>query len=144
MKGSLHCEAVDGQANAGRSDQLTQRRDIQAWAVTLAVLVLCLCAAIAGAQTVPNVVVSEVTTLAATGGGALAGTNPAGSSMAVDSAGNLYVSTTYGGTIMEFSPDRRRRRPWGNFPIRAALRSIRPAISISDRLTARRLSRFLW
>ena len=79
------------------------RRDAGAWALLLTILVLCLCAAIAGAQSVPNVVVSQTTTLAALpNGGALAGSNPAGGSMAVDSAGNLYASTTYGNTIVKF------------------------------------------
>ncbi|HTV08382.1 MAG TPA: chitobiase/beta-hexosaminidase C-terminal domain-containing protein [Candidatus Aquilonibacter sp.] len=116
MKGSLLCDAVDGNAAMERTDQLMQRRDVGAWVMMLAVLTLCLCAAIAGAQTVPNVVISQTTTLAPLGtGGALAGTNPAGSSMAVDSAGNLYVSTTYGGSIVEFSPGSTTASTLGKF-----------------------------
>ena len=105
MKDSLLCESVSGKATVEHSAQRAQRRDVGAWVLAMAVLALCLCSAIAGAQGVPNVVMSQVTTLALLPtGGALAGTNPSGSSMAVDSAGNLYVSTTYGGTIVEFSP----------------------------------------
>ncbi|HEV2576218.1 MAG TPA: chitobiase/beta-hexosaminidase C-terminal domain-containing protein [Acidobacteriaceae bacterium] len=79
------------------------RNGASACALILVVPVLGLCGGTAGAQSVPNVVLSQVTTLAALpNGGALAGSNPAGSSMAVDSAGNLYVSTTYGSTIAEF------------------------------------------
>lgn len=115
MKGSLLCEAVDERAAVEHTWQMMQPRDKRAWFVVLAVLALCLCAAIAGAQSVPNVVISQATTLAATGGGALAGTNPAGGSMAVDSAGNLYVSTTYGGTIMEFTPGSTTATTLGKF-----------------------------
>lgn len=103
MKGSLHCETVNGTADLERTYRLTQRKDVGAWALLLAVSALCLCAA-ANAQSVPNVVMSQVTKLAALpNGGALAGSNPAGSSMAVDSAGNLYAGTTYGSTVVEFA-----------------------------------------
>lgn len=80
------------------------RAAVRTWALLLTVLILCLCAAISGAQSVPNVVMSQVTTLAKLpNGGALAGSNPAGSTMAVDAAGNLYAGTTYGNTIVEFA-----------------------------------------
>lgn len=115
MKGSLLCEAVGKRAEVERSER-AQRKDVGAWALVIAVLALCLCAAIAGAQSVPNVVISQVTTLALLpAGGALAGSNPAGSSMAVDAAGNLYVSTTYGGTIVEFSPGSTTATTLGKF-----------------------------
>lgn len=101
MRGIVVCEASGGKTGMQRIHNIV-RTDTRARAVLLASL-LCLCAAIAGAQSVPSVVMSQVTTLAALpNGGALAGSNPAGSSMAVDSAGNLYVSTTYGGAIVEF------------------------------------------
>jgi hypothetical protein len=104
MKGSLLCEAMDGRADLGHSDQFAQRKDVRPWTATAAVLALGLSAAIAGAQTVPSVVISQVTKLAALpSGGALAGSNPAGSSMAVDSAGNLYSGNTYGNTVLEFA-----------------------------------------
>ncbi len=81
------------------------RRDAGAWALLLTVLVLCLCAAIAGAQSVPNVVMSQVTLMAGFGsGGALTGGAPSGSSMAVDANGNVIVSATYGKKILEFVP----------------------------------------
>src|SRR5215469_1403635 len=102
MKGSMHGEAAQEQSGMQRTHNFV-RKDAGAWALLLTILALCLCAAIAGAQAMPNVVMSQVTTLALLPtGGALAGSNPTGSSMAVDSAGNFYASTTYGSTIVEF------------------------------------------
>jgi hypothetical protein len=115
MKSSVARETSETKTGMERIHNIV-RKDAGTWALLLTVLVLCLCAAIAGAQTVPNVVISQVTTLAALpNGGALAGTNPAGSSMAVDSAGNLYLSTTYGGTIAEYSPGSTTATSLGKF-----------------------------
>ena len=81
------------------------RGDVRAWALLLTVLILCLCAAISGAQSVPNVVMSQVSLMAGFGsGGALTGGAPSGSSMAVDANGNVIVSSTYGKAILEFAP----------------------------------------
>src|SRR5215469_16163481 len=103
MRGSMHSETPERQTWMQHTHTFMGGRDAGVWALLLTILGLCLCAAIAGAQSVPNVVMSQVTTLALLPkGGALAGSNPSGSSMAVDSAGNLYVSTTYGSTIVVF------------------------------------------
>ena len=116
MRGSsVLCKASEAETGMRRIHNIV-RKDAGAWAALLTVLVLCLCAAIAGAQSVPTVVMSQVTTLAALpNGGALAGSNPAGGSMAVDSAGNLYVSTTYGGTIAEFPAGSTKATSLGSF-----------------------------
>jgi hypothetical protein len=115
MKDNVVCEASEAKTGMRRVHNI-MRKDAGALVLLLTVLVLCLCAAIAGAQSVPSVVVSQVTTLAKLpNGGALAGTNPAGSSMAVDSAGNLYLSTTYGNTIAEYSPGSTTATSLGTF-----------------------------
>jgi hypothetical protein len=70
----------------------------------LALMALLLGATAAPAQTAPAVVMSQVTKLAAfPKGGAFGGTSPAGSSMAVDSSGNLFTSDSYGGQILEYA-----------------------------------------
>ena len=74
MRGSMHSETPEGQT---WMQHKFVGRDAGAWALLLTILGLCLCAAIAGAQSVPNVVMSQVTTLALLPtGGALAGSNP--------------------------------------------------------------------
>jgi Chitobiase/beta-hexosaminidase C-terminal domain len=103
MKGSMLCEASQGKTGMQRTHNIV-RRSAGASSLMLVALTVGLGSSIAGAQTPPNVVMSQVTTLAKLpNGGALAGSNPAGSSMAVDSAGNLYSGTTYGNTIVEFA-----------------------------------------
>jgi sugar lactone lactonase YvrE len=53
----------------------------------------------------PGVVMSQVTLYGKlTSGGVLDGGNPAGNTMAVNSAGTVFVSTTYGGEIDQFTP----------------------------------------
>ena len=104
MRDNVVCEASEAKTGMQRVHNIV-RRDAGALALLLAVLVLCLCAEIAGAQTVPSVVMSQVTTLAKLpNGGALAGTNPAGSSMAVDSAGKsrVKVTATHNGKSKKF------------------------------------------
>lgn len=60
---------------------------------------------VAGAQTTkPNIVLSQTQLLAGfPSGGALSGGSPAGSSMTVNTLGNLIVSTSYGGQIAQFN-----------------------------------------
>jgi hypothetical protein len=104
MSSSMLYEALEAETGMQRTYNIV-RKDAGAWAILLTVLVLCLCAAIAGAQTVPNVVMSQVTLMAGFGsGGALTGGAPSGSSMAVDANGNVIVSATYGKEILEFVP----------------------------------------
>ncbi|HXS12322.1 MAG TPA: chitobiase/beta-hexosaminidase C-terminal domain-containing protein [Acidobacteriaceae bacterium] len=92
------------------------RKDAGAWAILVTVLVLCACAAIAGAQSVPNVVMSQVALMAGfKSGGALTGGAPSGSSMAVDANGNVIVSATYGKAILEFAPGASSPTTLGSF-----------------------------
>jgi hypothetical protein len=104
MTGNVLCEASEGKTGMQRIHNI-MRRDGGTWALLLTVLILCLCAAISGAQSVPNVVMSQVALMAGFGsGGALTGGAPSGSSMAVDANGNVIVSATYGKKILEFTP----------------------------------------
>ncbi len=113
MKGTMLCKA--GETGMQRFHNIV-RNGAGACALMLAVPVLGLWNGTAGAQSVPNVVLSQVTTLAALpNGGALAGSNPAGGSMAVDSAGNLYAATTYGNTIAEFAAGSTKATNLGTF-----------------------------
>ena len=105
MRDNVVCEASEAKTGMQRVHNV-MRRDAGAWALLLTVLVLCLCAAIAGAQSVPNVVMSQVTLMAGfvSNSGALTGGAPSGSSMAIDANGNVIVSGTYGKKILEFTP----------------------------------------
>ena len=115
MRGSVVREASEAETGMQRIHNIV-RRDAGAWALLLTVLVLCLCAAIAGAQSVPNVVMSQVTLMAGFGsGGALTGGAPSGSSMAVDANGNVIVSATYGKKILEFAPGASSPTTLGSF-----------------------------
>ena len=115
MRDSVHCEASQPKTGMQRI-HIIVRKDAGAWALLLTVLILCLCAAIAGAQSVPNVVMSQVTLMAGFGtGGALTGGAPSGSSMAVDAKGNVIVSATYGKAILEFSPGASSPTTLGSF-----------------------------
>jgi Chitobiase/beta-hexosaminidase C-terminal domain len=103
MKGML-CEASEGKTGMQRIHNI-MRKGAGASVLVLAVPVLSLCAARAGAQSTPTVVMSQVSELAALpSGGALTGGAPSGSSMAVDKSGNVIVSSTYGKEILEFQP----------------------------------------
>ncbi len=115
MKASVLYAAGKEQTRMQRTHKM-MRKAAGARGFLLAMFGVCLAGAVASAQTVPNVVMSQVTTLAAfPSGGALAGSNPAGSSMAVDSAGNLYASTTYGNTILEFPAGSTTAKSLGSF-----------------------------
>lgn len=104
MKGTVVCEASEAETRMQRTESIV-RRDAGVWAVLLTVLGLCLCAAIADAQSAPNVVMSQVTTLGSYGNsGSLSGGSPAGNSFALDANGNLYTNNSYGGKILEFTP----------------------------------------
>lgn len=70
----------------------------------LCILAFLICVSHAYSQTVPPVVVSQVNWLAALpNGGALAGGDAAGSSFAVNSNGDVIISTTYGGSVIMIS-----------------------------------------
>lgn len=102
MKGRL-CEGMEQMA--GDRARRGRRGHAGVWVALIAAPAMVLLAAAASAQSVPNVVMSQVTLMAAFGsGGALAGGAPSGSSMAIDANGNLIVSNTYGGNILEFTP----------------------------------------
>src|SRR6185437_2180652 len=115
MRGSVHCEASEARTGMQRIQNIV-RKDAGAWAILVTVLVLCACAAIAGAQSVPNVVMSQVALMAGfKSGGALTGGAPSGSSMAVDANGNVIVSATYGKAILEFAPGASSPTTLGSF-----------------------------
>ncbi|HEX5285243.1 MAG TPA: chitobiase/beta-hexosaminidase C-terminal domain-containing protein [Bryocella sp.] len=102
MKGSKLCKAGGTGMECFRN---IVRSGAGVCALMLVVPVLGLCDGTAGAQTVPNVVMSQVTTLGTlAGGGALPGGSPAGNGMAVDANGNLITGNSYGGKILEFAP----------------------------------------
>jgi hypothetical protein len=75
-----------------------------AWIAVVGFLAAGLCAPVANAQTAPNVVLSQLTKLGAlAGGGAQSGAVPDGDSFAVNSAGDVLVSDTYGNNIELFN-----------------------------------------
>lgn len=99
MKGSMLCLASEAKAGIQRAQSIERR----SWPLPLVALVLGLCTVAVPAQSVPNVSITQVTQIGSFGsGGALSGGDPAGSSFAVDSLGNLYSGNTYGGQILEF------------------------------------------
>lgn len=70
------------------------------WMAAIVALTLALSASVAGAQ---KIAVIQTTALGATGGGAEAGSNPVGGTMAVTSGGDAIIGNTYGGQVLLFN-----------------------------------------
>ncbi len=113
----MKANVLGAATNSGIERTRTMMRKVpKARAILLAATTVALGASLAAGQSVPNVVMSQVTTLAALpNGGALSGGNPAGSSMAVDPAGDLFLSTTYGNTLVEYAAGSTTATKLGSF-----------------------------
>src|ERR1700761_8152857 len=73
-------------------------------AILFVSVVLAFSPAMAVAQAAPNVVLSQSTLLGGLpNGGAFGSGTAAGTSMAVNSAGNLFLGTSYGGSLVEYN-----------------------------------------
>ena len=102
MEGRMHGTKFEGNTRTGHIGGTTpMMRETRSVAI-LAMLALALGAAVK-AQT-PNVVLSQFTQFGAlANGGAFGSGSAAGTSMAVNSQGNVFAGTSYGGSLVEYN-----------------------------------------